>query len=290
MTFGTFALPQSSDQQKIDYYKYVIGYLAADSMNGRAIGTIEDQKIASFIQTELKSIRKIRIKKQEFTFVYDSIQYKSQNIIGFYNNHTSSTILISAHYDHIGFGGKLSNSQGITAVHNGADDNASGVAMLLSLAKSAHLLNKHFNYMFVGYGAHEVGLFGSHYFSKNLPKQLQNTHLAINFDMIGRLSTNQSFYYDNNDSLTKPFDKIVSNSLNLVESTSDRINLLDSKWLAQKGIPSITMSTGKHLDYHKITDDIEYINFEGLSLIENFLIEWLKTLSPEIDETKHKKK
>lgn len=282
-TFGSIARSQSTDQLKIDYYKSVIGYLASDSMKGRAIGTNEDQLISQFIQAELKSVRKMKTKRQEFAFVYDSISFQSQNIIGFYNNHAASTILITAHYDHIGFGGKLSNSQGVQAVHNGADDNASGVAMLLGLAKSVVNLNRQFNYMFVGYGAHEVGLFGSDFFAKNLPKQLKNIHLALNFDMIGRLTSNQSLYYDNNDSLPTPFENMIPNNLKLVESTSDRINLLDSKWLAQKGIPSITISTGKHLDYHKITDDIEYINFEGLALIEHFLIEWFKTRSPEID-------
>ncbi|MCC7454544.1 MAG: M28 family peptidase [Crocinitomix sp.] len=278
-TFGSFAFSQSTSQEKIDYYKYVIGYLAADSMHGRAIGTKEDQLISQFIQAELKSVRKMRTKQQEFSFVYDSINYQSQNIIGFYNNHAPSTILITAHYDHIGLGGKLSNSQGVHAVHNGADDNASGVAMLLSLAKSVANLNAQFNYMFVGYGAHEVGLFGSEYFARNLPKKLKNIHLALNFDMIGRLTSNQSLYYDNNDTLQNPFAKISAPKLKLVDSTSDRINLLDSKWLAQNGIPSVTISTGKHIDYHKITDDIEYINFEGLALIETFLIDWFNTRS-----------
>jgi Zn-dependent M28 family amino/carboxypeptidase len=252
-------------------------------MQGRAIGTKEDRLISLFIQAELKSICKMRTNRQVFSFVYDSINYQSQNVIGFYNNHAPSTILITAHYDHIGLGGKLSNSQGVHAVHNGADDNASGVAMLLSLAKSAAHLNQQFNYMFVGYGAHEVGLFGSDFFAKNLPKQLTKIHLALNFDMIGRLTSNLSLYYDNNEALPTPFENLVPNNLKLVESTSDRINMLDSKWLAQKGIPSITISTGKHLDYHKITDDIDYINFEGLALIENFLIEWFKTRSLEID-------
>lgn len=282
-TCGSFAFSQSTGQKKTEYYKYVIGYLASDSMQGRAIGTKEDQLISQFIQAELKSVRKMKTKRQEFSFVYDSINYKSQNIIGFYNNQAPSTILITAHYDHIGLGGKLSNSQGVHAVHNGADDNASGVAMLLSLAKSAAHLNRQFNYMFVGYGAHEVGLFGSDYFAKKLPKQLKNIYLALNFDMIGRLTSSQSLYYDNNDSLPTPFENMFPNNLKLVESTSDRINLLDSKWLAQKGIPSITISTGKHLDYHKITDDIDYINFEGLALIENFLIEWFRTRSVQID-------
>jgi Zn-dependent M28 family amino/carboxypeptidase len=133
--------------------------------------------------------------------------------------------------------------------------------------------------MFVGYGAHEVGLFGSDYFAKHLPKQLKNIHLAINFDMIGRLSPQNSLYYDHNDTIKNPFQALSFEKLKLVKSVSDRINLLDTKWLSQKGIPSLTLSTGKHLDYHKISDDIEYINFEGLLLIEDFLLEWLKTLS-----------
>jgi len=272
---GSVGLTQTS---QLDYYKKVIDYLASDELEGRGVGTEKEEQAADFIAEELQAIQKCKVKKQAFSFELDSVRYSSQNVIGFVNRHASKTILISAHYDHIGWGGTLSNSHGIHAVHNGADDNASGVALMLSLAKALVEKKKDVNLLFVAYGAHEVGLFGSHFFSENAKKYSPKLALALNFDMVGRLGAEKNLYYDGTEPILSKFAAQASPDLKCVKSTSDRINTLDSKWLVQQAVPSLTLSTGRQLDYHKVSDDAEYIQFEGIALIEDFLMNWLVNL------------
>lgn len=272
---GSVGFTQTS---QLDYYKKVITYLASDELEGRGVGTEKEALAADFIVHELQGIQKCHVKKQRFTFTLDSVRYSSQNVIGFVNRRAAKTILISAHYDHIGWGGTLSNSHGIHAVHNGADDNASGVALMLSLAKALVEKKKDVNLLFIAYGAHEVGLFGSRFFSENAKKYSQKLALALNFDMVGRLGAEKNLYYDGTEPILSEFAAQSSADLKFVKSTSDRINTLDSKWLVQQAVPSLTLSTGRQLDYHKISDDVEYIQFDGIALIEKFLMNFLMNI------------
>lgn len=149
------------------YYRRVMGCLASDSLQGREGGTFYEQVAAKFILEEFSSIPNCRAKLQSFRFTKDSMRSKSQNIIAYFDHHAPKTLLLSAHYDHIGLGGDLSMSQGVHAVHNGADDNASGVALMLGLAKALSAECKTYNLLFVSYGAHEKGLYGSsNFFNK----------------------------------------------------------------------------------------------------------------------------
>ncbi len=264
-----------SQPTQIDYYKKVIAFLADDSLEGRGVGTKEEEQAAIFILNEFKSIKGCKVKKQVFSFLCDSSKVRSQNVIGFVNRRCTKTILISAHYDHIGWGGTLSMSHGLYAVHNGADDNASGVALMLSLAKALVQTKLDVNFLFVAYGAHEVGLEGSRFFSEHARKFIPSLELVLNFDMVGRLNTEKNVYYDATAALLCEFAALTPAALKCVKSPSDRINQLDSKWLVKQGVPSITLSTGRHLDYHKVTDDLEFIQFEGMRLIENFLLDWM---------------
>lgn len=267
---------QQTDSSRQVYNKKVISFLASDEMKGRATGSEQEIIAANFIFEELKKNNGCKVVRQKFEFELDSIQYKSQNIIGFINNHSKNTILLSAHYDHLGFGGKLSNSKGANAVHNGADDNASGVALLLNLAKTLSSEDLESNFLFIAYSGHEIGLFGSEYFINHLNRKYKKIELVVNFDMVGRLNTEKVIYYDCTSDIDNKINEFSSESLNISKGAVDRINTLDTKWFVEKEIPSITFSTGRHIDYHKTTDDIEYINFEGLELIENTIIKLLQ--------------
>lgn len=261
-----------------DFYRRIIEVLASDSLEGRGVGSSGERKAADFIAQEFSLIKGCRTKKQSFSFVQDSTKIKSQNVIGFINNHAAKTILISAHYDHIGFGGELSMSQGVNAVHNGADDNASGVALMLSLAHELSVKKDGFNYIFLAYSAHEIGLFGSAYFFSKSKKYQKRLKLCLNFDMMGRMQNNH-VYVDGSEEFLNQLVEKSQKDVVFKKSTFDRINGLDSKWFYQDGIPSLTFSTGRHLDYHRITDDIEYINFEGLEKIDSILYHWIMTLN-----------
>lgn len=279
-----FAAPISAKPQEIqhavgkEYMVQVVSHLASDFYKGRGGGTKEEALAAAYIAREFSTIKGVKIKIQPFNFIFKDSTYHSQNVLAFLNNRQAETIIFSAHYDHIGMGGELSLNHVVNQVHNGADDNASGVALILSLAQSLSQEKTPYNYLFIAYGAHEIGLFGSAYFAQNQAKKHKKINRVINFDMVGRLSSENKVYYDCSNHLTAEFDSLKTVTLNVVKSNTDRINTLDTKWLVMQNIPSVTFSTGRHLDYHKTTDDVEHINFDGMAKIKAFLLDWLKTI------------
>jgi Zn-dependent M28 family amino/carboxypeptidase len=174
----------------------------------------------------------------------------------------------------------ISRSYNKKGIHNGADDNASGVALLLGLAKKFKSWeNKKHNYLFVCNSAHEIGLFGSTAFSKFALDNFKPIVLALNFDMVGRLDNDikiMNVYgiqtlneYQNQKIDLVAFDGIVMSNFN------DKISECDLKSFAENGISCLSFTTGYHSDYHTITDDEEFINYNGIQQIEQYVIDLL---------------
>lgn len=265
----------AQDSTEYHFLEEIVTFLAADSLKGRATGTENERVAADFIYNKFKTINRCKLRRDRFQFSHDSVHYNSQNIVAFINNRSNKTIIFSAHYDHLGYGGSLSHSKGVHQIHNGADDNASGVALLLNLAKKLSYRKDEFNYVFIAHSGHELGLYGTKHFSENLKKKYKSIHLFVNFDMVGRLNTERKLYYDCSEIIQDSLKLTSSNSIHLYKSTSDRLSTLDTKWFVLKNIPSITFSTGRHIDYHKTSDDIEYISFNGIIAISNLLFDWI---------------
>ena len=264
---------QDSDSSAYLNMKSIVQYLANDSLKGRETGSPEEQIVADYIATSLKRDG-YKVKRQKFSFVYDSLKYKSQNVVGFINNRKDSTLLITAHYDHLGMGDYLSLSRQADLIHNGADDNASGVALMLQLAQDIADSISEYNLLIVGYSGHELGLFGSHYFSQHLCSRYKKIALAMNFDMVGRMDREKRCYFQASDI---GVDQLITKEENVrwKESVKERLSVLDTKWFLELEVPALTISTGTHLDYHRHTDDIEYINWDGLEAIHVDVKEWL---------------
>src|SRR5438045_1851769 len=113
------------------------------------------------------------------------------NVIGYIDNGAATTVILGAHYDHLGYGedGNSRNTSHEPAIHNGADDNASGTAALIELAKILKTSKaKHNNYLFIAFSGEELGLFGSKYFVENPTIDLKTVNYMINMDMVGRLN------------------------------------------------------------------------------------------------------
>lgn len=168
-------------------------------------------------------------------------------------------------------------SQEMNVIHNGADDNASGVALMLSLAHELSAKNRGVNYLFLASSGHEVRLFGSAHFFAKSNKYRKKSGYCFNFDMVGRMQ-NKQIYIDGTENLMNSLLAEQRPELLFKKSTFDRINNLDSKWFYQFGISSLTFSTGRHLDYHRVTNDIEYVNFEGMERLDDALFEWIVQL------------
>jgi len=196
------------------------------------------------------------------------------NVIGYLDNQAPNTIVIGAHYDHLGMGGEGSLYREGAAIHNGADDNASGVAVMLQLAKK--LQNETYkgnNYLFIGFSGEEMGLLGSNYFTKNATIPLSEINYMINMDMVGRLNEEKALAVHGIG--TSPiWGQTVfaaNTSFQLAEHESG-VGPSDHTSFYLNDIPVLHLFTGQHDDYHKPGDDSEKLNYEGMRMIEDYIL------------------
>src|SRR6185295_7352872 len=115
---------------------------------------------------------------------------EGHNVIGYIDNGATTTVVLGAHFDHLGYGedGNSMLRTGEKLIHNGADDNASGTAALIELARILKASKaKNNNYLLIAFSGEELGLFGSKYFTENATIDLSSVNYMINMDMIGRL-------------------------------------------------------------------------------------------------------
>src|SRR5690606_10672671 len=216
---------------------------------------------------------------------------KGHNVIGFIDNNASNTVVLGAHFDHLGYGEDQNSRDSLKHIHNGADDNASGTAALMEIA---HLLskskNKKSNYLFIAFSAEELGLFGSKYFVDNPTIDLSNVNYMINMDMIGRLNNENGLTvggYGTSPAWNKVFNNInTAKDFNLKYDSSGT-GPSDHISFYRKDIPVLFFFTGLHNDYHKTTDDADKINFTGQTLIVKMIMELLEETSsmPKLEFT-----
>jgi hypothetical protein len=196
------------------------------------------------------------------------------NVIGYINNGAPTTVILGAHYDHLGKGedGDSREIEKKGQIHNGADDNASGTAALIELArllKNSKLKNN--NYLFIAFSGEELGLYGSKYFTEHPTIELSTVNYMINMDMVGRLNDSSHVVtvggYGTSPSWGEIYaltgkKKLYANDLSFrFDSTGTGPSDHTSFYL--KNIPVLFYFTGLHPDYHKPTDDFNKINYNG---------------------------
>lgn len=199
----------------------------------------------------------------------------THNIHAYLDNQAPLTVMIGAHYDHLGFGGESSLAPKINKVHNGADDNASGVAGLIELARFLKRTDdqtlREFNYQFIAFSAEEMGLLGSKFYVENV-ENFDRVSFMFNMDMIGRLREEQ---LQVNGVGTSPlWEKLIETEgcrLNIVPSASG-VGPSDHTSFYYKDVPVLHFFTGTHRDYHKPSDDSDLINYEGIRLTLNYML------------------
>jgi aminopeptidase YwaD len=204
------------------------------------------------------------------------------NVGGYLNNNATNTVIIGAHYDHLGMGFFSTRDFGNTNIHNGADDNASGVAGVLELArKLVGSECKNNNYIFLAFSGEEYGLLGSARFLKNETYPKKKLNYMINLDMIGRLNKNKKIkIYGTGTS--DVWQNIIEASEHFglkIKTIKTGIGGSDHTSFNQKGVPAIFLHTGLHPDYHKENDDANLINFEGANTLVKFSFEIIKNLN-----------
>lgn len=191
-------------------------------------------------------------------------------------------IVIGAHYDHLGFGqvGSLTNTQ---EVHNGADDNASGVSGMLELAEQfAKEKSNGRSVLVIAFSGEELGLLGSTYFTDNLPVPVSQIDAMINMDMIGRLDSSASLVvYGTGTSSVFPdmLTRLNGSFQFALTQQEEGFGASDHSSFYTKNIPVLFFFTGIHNDYHKPSDDAHLINASGQEKVVNYIYQIASELS-----------
>jgi hypothetical protein len=197
---------------------------------------------------------------------------KARNVIGFINNNAVNTVILGAHYDHLGFGEDKNALDTIHAVHNGADDNASGSSALIELARLLKQSSpKNNNYLIIHFSGEELGLMGSKYWLEH-PTTNITANYMLNMDMVGRYDTAHKLTiggYGTSPVWSELFKTTTSNLLMKFDSTGSGPS--DHEAFYRKDIPVLFFFTGSHQDYHKATDDWDKINYDGEREIVQFI-------------------
>lgn len=287
----------------------IVSYLAQDEFQGRATSSIHEKKIAEFIAGKfkmmaLKPLGNVYYKPFGNPYYYYDFHYKynlnphdstgesgvpriGRDVVGFLDNGAEYTVVIGAHYDHLGLGmdhnSLDANPEG--KIHNGADDNASGVSGMIELANffTSNGIVENYNFLFMAFSGEELGLLGSKKWCENPSLPLDKINYMINLDMIGRL----------NDSTKKLLVYGIGTSPNF-EQTIDRTNTYfdlkkdssgvgpsDQTSFYLKDIPVLFFFTGQHSDYHKPTDDADKINYKGIEHVVEYVIDVIYDLDKQ---------
>ena len=199
------------------------------------------------------------------------------NVVGYLNNGAANTVILGAHFDHLGHGedGNSMVRNDFTQIHNGADDNASGIAALIELAKMLKASKlKSNNYLFIAFSGEELGLFGSKYFTEHPSIDLNKSDYMINMDMVGRLNDSSKVLTIGGVGTSPSWISTISSVQNkyfVVKYDSSGTGPSDHTSFYRKDIPVLFFFTGSHRDYHRPSDDADKINYTGEYMIIKYI-------------------
>ncbi len=272
--------------------KQYIKTLSSDSMQGRGTGSDGERMATSYIESQFKRLKlqpKGDNKSYQQTFEFKSGTHgtgqpgQAHNIVAYLDNGGENTVIIGAHYDHLGMGndgGSLdANPQG--KIHNGADDNASGVAGVLELARyfKKNTMKEKNNFLFICFSGEELGLYGSKYFSEHPTIDFAKVNFMINMDMVGRLDTKNGLSVSGSGTSAhwETLLKKLSTDELPIKTDSSGMGPSDHTSFYLKNIPVLHFFTGSHSDYHKPSDDWDKINYDGESKVLALVIKVIES-------------
>ncbi|MEL7162159.1 MAG: M20/M25/M40 family metallo-hydrolase [Bacteroidota bacterium] len=280
--------------QSVQDLRVDVIYLASDYLEGRETGKRGEDLAAEYIATRFADMGLQPLGDDGSFYQFFDFQFSTnphsrvgetrsgRNVIGYLDNGAPTTVVIGAHYDHIGRGGFGSRAPNVKEIHNGADDNASGVGALLYLAERLQKSDlKGQNYLFIAFSGEEMGLYGSKHFVKEPTVDFNRVSCMLNLDMVGRLDEKKSLII--NGAGTSPywkeaFAKITEPVLD-VTTTDSGIGASDHTSFYLADLPALHFFTGNNTDYHTPTDDSEKINFVGIQEVA----EWMYGLLEQLD-------
>ena len=302
VTFFIFLFACGNNIEYTNKIQEDVMYLSDDKLEGRKAGTEGEKLAAKYISERFKllnlSNKGTQNYYQDFYFNNNSNPHEeikfdnkedknkihARNVVGFLDNGGDKTVVIGAHYDHLGYGEESSLYFGDELlIHNGADDNASGTSLLLDLANKLAMKDLQSNYLFIAFSGEEMGLLGSNYFIKNSTVKKEEINYMINMDMVGRLNDENKLSVSGIGS-AKILKQIVNSNnveFDLIEFSSSSTSSFGSSDHASfyyENIPVLNFFTGQHEDYHKPSDDFDKINYDGIEKISNYIEDIIEEL------------
>ncbi len=293
--------PHNSKQQILKD----ISVLSHDSLGGRGTGQAGELKAANYIVSRFAElgltpkgsegwIQTFSFKPQpaaQIHMVNDSAklgmalvkEITGRNVIAYKDYGSANIVVIGAHFDHLGMGEENSLWTGDAAIHNGADDNASGVAALLEIAHEISSNPTKYNgnnFLFIAFSGEERGLWGSNYFCKNPTINLKKVTYMLNMDMVGRLNSEKKMAI-NGTGTSPAWNEVLqglATEVSIITSESG-VGPSDHTSFYNIDIPALHFFTGQHEDYHKPSDDVEKINLDGEILVVNYIERLIETLN-----------
>ena len=282
-----------------------ISFLASDEMKGREAGTVEETKAANYIADWFQEYGlepagdgdtyfqeftvNMSVLENPHTTADDSTADKrlAKNVAAILQGtgNSEEVIIIGAHYDHLGMGefGSLSSSDE-PKIHNGADDNASGTAGLLELAEYFSENRTKTDILFLAFSGEEMGLLGSQHFVDDPTIDISNSLAMINMDMIGRMNNNRMMIFG--VATTGQWESILtkanSDSLDM-DLVADGTGSSDHTSFYYQNMPVLHYFTDTHADYHRPSDDVEWVNPEGQEKLLKHAARVVQTLD-ELDK------
>jgi len=294
LTISSFVSAQKIEEKNI---KTHIKFLSDDALQGRLTGSEGERMALDYIEKQFKAL-KLQPKGESDSFE-QKFPFKSgvhgtgtegtaHNAVAYLDNKADKTIIIGAHFDHLGLGenGSSLDANPKGKIHNGADDNASGVAGVLELARyfSKNKISEKSNFLFICFSGEELGLYGSKYFTDHPSIDLTKVNYMINMDMIGRLNpTTKSISVSGSG--TSPvwettLKKMTGTQLT-IKTDSAGVGPSDHTSFYLKNIPVLHFFTGSHSDYHKPSDDWDKINYTGEKEVLDLIIAVIEKLDTE---------
>ncbi len=269
--------------------------LSSPELEGRAPGTTGDSLARSYIRSEFEKaglkplsgegLQRFSVRVAFVPENTDTLDFKkvtTANVVMLLKGRDpllkDEYVIVGAHYDHLGTGGHGSSSrnQDTIALHPGADDNASGVALMIQLAQRLAAERKGFarSIVFIAFGAEESGLIGSKYFENNMPFDNSAVNLMINLDMVGRMKEGnylQAGGVGTAIGLDDLVEGLNDSSKISITYTREGSGPSDHFSFYADSIPVLFFTTGTHPDYHLPGDTWDKLNYEGMVTIGDLL-------------------
>lgn len=282
---------QSIDSVEINL-KRNVAYLTDSARLGRKAGSAQELDVARYLHNQLEKAGVFMLSPEDGEDFYLTVQgdtIHSRNVIGVVEGYDpklkNEYVVIGAHYDHLGTSYLKRDGEDKLQIFYGADDNASGVATLVEVAKQVAAQHYVFrrSVIFALFGAEELGMVGSWYFLNRSFSEVDNIVAMINLDMVGRSGRDnrlQVYTADANIELMGIINTLSGRALSIApQYTPTDYFPSDHRLFYEKGIPVALFTSGVHRDYHTVRDTPDKLDYKQMESLVEYVFAMAQVLS-----------